>query len=117
MTIGAGRFGPYVLHNKKYVSLPKTEDPMTITLDTAVALIEEKRKQEKERHIKTYEEDPKLELLKGRFGPYIAYDGKNYRIDKKLHERALAADLSFEECMDIVKNAPEPKAKTRRTRK
>ena len=117
VTIGAGRFGPYVLHNKKYVSLPKTEDPMTITLDTAVALIEEKRKQEKERHIKTYEEGPKLELLKGRFGPYIAYDGKNYRIDKKLHERALAADLSFEECMDIVKNAPEPKAKTRRTRK
>lgn len=64
---------------------------MTITLDRAVELIEAKRKAEKERHIKTYAEDDKLELLKGRFGPYIAYDGKNYHIDKKLHERALAA--------------------------
>ena len=109
VTIGAGRFGPYVLHNKKYVSIPKGEDPMTITLDRAVELIEAKRKAEKERHIKTYAEDDKLELLKGRFGPYIAYDGKNYHIDKKLHERALAGDLSYEECMDIIKNAPEPK--------
>ena len=109
VTIGAGRFGPYVLHNKKYVSIPKNEDPMTITLDRAIELIEAKRKAEKERHIKTYAEDDKLELLKGRFGPYIAYDGKNYHIDKKLHDRALAGDLSYEECMDIIKNAPEPK--------
>lgn len=117
VTIGSGRFGPYVLHDKKYTSLPKTEDPMTVTLETAVALIEDKRRQEKERHIKSFDEDEKMELLKGRFGPYIAYDGQNYRIDKKLHERALAGDLAFEECMDIVKNAPEPKAKTRRARK
>ena len=109
VTIGAGRFGPYVLHDKKYVSIPKGEDPMTITLDRAVELIEAKRKAEKERHIKKFSEDDKLELLKGRFGPYIAYDGKNYHIDKKLHDRALAGDLSYEECMDIVKNAPEPK--------
>ncbi|MGI6242255.1 MAG: topoisomerase C-terminal repeat-containing protein, partial [Prevotella sp.] len=114
VTIGAGRFGPYVRHNKKYVSLPKTEDPMTVTLETAIELIEAKRKQEKERHIKTFEQDDKMELLKGRYGPYVAYDGKNYRIDKKLHERALAGDLSFEECMDIVKNAPEPKKRGRR---
>ena len=111
VTIGAGRFGPYVLHNKKYVSLPKGEDPMSITLDRAIELIEDKRKKEKERHIKTFDEDSKLELLKGRFGPYIAYDGKNYHIDKKLHDRALAGDLSYAECMDIVKNAPEPKAR------
>ena len=113
VVIGAGRFGPYVLHNKKYTSLPKTEDPMTVTLDKAIELIEAKRKQEKERHIKTFDEDSKLELLKGRFGPYIAYDGKNYRIEKKLHERALKGDLSYEECMNIVKNAPEPKARRR----
>ena len=111
VTIGAGRFGPYVLHNKKYVSLPKGEDPMSITLDRAIELIEDKRKKEKERHIKTFDEDSKLELLKGRFGPYIAYDGKNYHIDKKLHDRALAGDLGYAECMDIVKNAPEPKAR------
>lgn len=114
VTIGSGRFGPYVLHNKKYVSLPKTEDPMTVTLDTAIKLIEDKRKQEKERHIKLFEQDDKMELLKGRYGPYVAYDGKNYRIDKKLHERALAGDLSFEECMEIVKTAPKTKARRRK---
>ena len=111
VSVGVGRFGPYVLHDKKYVSLPKDEDPMTINLETAVELIEEKRKQEKERHIKTFDEDPKLELLKGRYGPYLSYDGKNYHIDKKFHERALAGDMEYAECMDMIKNAPEPKAR------
>lgn len=111
VSVGVGRFGPYVLHDKKYVSLPKDEDPMTITLETTVELIEEKRKQEKERHIKTFDEDPKLELLKGRYGPYLSYDGKNYHIDKKLQERALAGDMEYAECMDMIKNAPEPKAR------
>ena len=111
ISIGVGRFGPYVLHDKKYVSLPKGEDPMTISLDAAIELIEEKRKQEKERHIKAFDEDPKLELLKGRYGPYLSYDGKNYHIDKKLQDRALAGDMEYVECMEIIKNAPEPKAK------
>ena len=111
ISIGVGRFGPYVLHDKKYVSLPKGEDPMTISLDAAIELIEEKRKQEKERHIKAFDENPKLELLKGRYGPYLSYDGKNYHIDKKLQDRALAGDMEYAECMEIIKNAPEPKAK------
>lgn len=111
ISIGVGRFGPYVLHDKKYVSLPKGEDPMKISLDAAIELIEEKRKQEKERHIKAFDEDPKLELLKGRYGPYLSYDGKNYHIDKKLQDRALAGDMEYAECMEIIKNAPEPKAK------
>lgn len=111
ISIGVGRFGPYVLHDKKYVSLPKGEDPMTISLDAAIELIAEKRKQEKERHIKAFDEDPKLELLKGRYGPYLSYDGKNYHIDKKLQDRALAGDMEYAECMEIIKNAPEPKAK------
>lgn len=111
VSVGVGRFGPYILYDKKYVSLPKGEDPMTITLETAIELIEEKRKQEKERHIKTFDEDPKLELLKGRYGPYLSYDGKNYHIDKKLQERALAGDMEYAECMDMIKNAPEPKAR------
>lgn len=114
VTVGAGRFGPYVLHNKKYVSLPKEEDPMTISLETAIELIIKKREQEKERHIKTFAEDAKLEVLNGRYGPYIAYDGKNYRMPKDKHEHA--AELTFEECMDIVNNAPEPKP-ARRKRK
>lgn len=105
--IGAGRFGPYVLHNRKYVSLPKGEDPMTVTLDTAISLIEEKRKQEEQRHIKAFAEEPKLEILNGRYGPYIAYDGKNYRLPKPVHDKA--AELTLEECMEIIKAAPTKK--------
>ncbi len=115
VVIGAGRFGPYILHEKKYVSLPKTEDPLTVTLETAIALIEQKRQDDREKHIKQFDEDPDLELMKGRFGPYIAYNGKNYHIDKKLQEQALAGELSYAECLEIVKNAPEPKA--RRTKR
>ncbi|MBO1362295.1 type I DNA topoisomerase [Prevotella sp. A2931] len=109
VVIGAGRFGPYVLHDKKYVSLPKGEDPMTVTLERAVSLIVDKRQQEEERHLKTFDEDAKLEVLNGRYGPYIVYDGKNYRMPKAMHERA--RELTYAECMDIVNNAPEPKAK------
>ena len=105
--IGAGRFGPYVLHNKKYVSLPKTEDPMKVTLETAIELIEKKRNEEKQRHIKSFEEEPKMEVLNGRYGPYIAYDGKNYRMPKNLHEKA--AELTLEQCMEIVSATPKKK--------
>ena len=107
VVIGAGRFGPYILHNKKYTSLPKTEDPMTVTLDTAIKLIEEKRLQEAQRHIKQFDEDAKLEILNGRYGPYIAYDGKNYRIPKAQHDKA--AQLSYEQCMEIVNATPVKK--------
>lgn len=107
VTIGAGRFGPYVLHDKKYVSIPKDEDPLTLTLERAIELIESKRKAEEERHLKKFDEDPKLAVLNGRYGPYIVYDGKNYRIPRDLHPKA--AELSYEQCMDIVNNPPAPK--------
>ena len=100
VVIGAGRFGPYVLHQKKYVGLPKGMDPLSITLDEAVKLIEEKRKQESARHLKTFEEEPELEVMNGRYGPYLAYKGKNYRLPKAMH--ANAASLTLEECMKII---------------
>jgi DNA topoisomerase-1 len=100
VTIGAGRFGPYVLHDKKYTSLPKGADPMTVTLEEAVRLIEEKRRQEKEKHLKVFLEDEKLEVLTGRYGPYLAYDGKNYRLPKALHEKA--RELTYEQCMEVI---------------
>ena len=112
VTIGTGRFGPYILHNRKYVSIPKDEDPMTITLEKSIELIKEKREAEQKRHIKTFEEDDKMELLNGRYGPYIAYDGKNYRIPKNKQENIEA--LTYDECMAIVKEAPEPKPARRR---
>ncbi len=102
ITIGAGRFGPYILHNKKYVSLPKEDDPLTVDLERAVHLIAEKRLQEEMRHIKGFENDEKMQVLNGRYGPYIAYDGKNYRLPKNLHDKA--AELTYEECMEIVNN-------------
>ena len=103
VVIGAGRFGPYVMHDKKYVSLPKTENPLTVSLDTAVELIQKKRRQETQRHIKTFDDEPKLEVMNGRYGPYLAYDGKNYRLPKNMHDKA--AELTLEECMDVINNS------------
>ena len=100
VVIGAGRFGPYILHQKKYPSLAKGTDPMAITLEEAIELINEKRQQESQKHMKIFVEDAKLELLNGRYGPYLAYDGKNYRIPKNLH--AKAAELTYTECMGII---------------
>ena len=112
VNVGSGRFGPYVQHDGKYVSLPKGMDPMDITLADAVRLIGEKRELERQRHIKTFDEDAAMEILNGRFGPYIAYDGKNYRLPKALHERA--AQLTYAECKEIVDKAPEPKQRRRK---
>ena len=103
VTIGTGRFGPYVLHDKKFTSLPKDEDPMSITLEKAIELINEKRQQETKKHLKFFMEDPKLEILNGRYGPYLTYDGKNYRLPKSMHEKV--ADLTYEECMKIINKA------------
>ena len=108
VVIGTGRFGPYVLHHRKYVSLPKDADPMSITLDEAVTLIKNKRQQEQQRHIKLFLNDSKLEILNGRYGPYIAYDGANYRIPKPMINDV--SSMSYEQCMEIVNNA-KPKKK------
>lgn len=112
VTIGSGRFGPYVQHDGKYVSLPKEMDLMTVTLADAIKLIAEKREQERQRHIKSFEEDSTMQVLNGRFGPYITCDGKNYRLPKSLHERA--AQLTYAECKEIVDKAPEPKARRKK---
>jgi len=103
VTVGAGRFGPYILHKKTYTSMPKDADPLTITIGDAVKLIEEKRKQEVQKHLKVFAEDEKLEILNGRYGPYLTYDGKNYRLPKSMHERA--KNLTYDECMAIITKA------------
>ena len=100
IVIGMGRFGAYVLHQKKYTSIPKDTDPMTVTQDEAIALIKEKRQQESQKHLKAFDADGKLQILNGRYGPYIVFDGKNYRIPKALH--ATAAKLTFDQCMEII---------------
>ena len=117
VSVGVGRFGPYVLHNKVYVSLPKTLDPMKVTLEEAEQLILEKRTKEAERHIKKFDEEPELEILNGRYGPYIAYKGNNYKIPKDI----VPQDLSLKSCFDLIKiqdeKGPGTSAKGKRTAK
>ena len=115
VTIGTGRFGPYVLHNKKYVSIPKDIDPMSIELDAAIKLIEAHRKSEASAHLKTFEEDAELEVMNGRFGPYLKYKGSNYKLPKTVKE---PASITYEECMEIINSQQsENKTTTRRGRR
>jgi DNA topoisomerase-1 len=105
VTIGTGKFGPYILHEKKYVSLPAKYDPMTITLNEAVTLIEEKRNQEKKSHLKRFTEEEDMELRDGRYGPYISYKGKNYRLSKPMAERVM--ELDYSECLEWIEKMGE----------
>lgn len=95
-----GRFGPYVQLGKLFVSIPKGEDPMDITLERAAELIQEKRLKEEQSHLKQFDEDPDLEVRTGRWGPYIAYKGKNYKLPKSDAERA--TELTYDECKKII---------------
>ena len=99
VTIGNGRFGPYIYNNGKYTSLPKTYDPMSVTLEEAIDLIKEKEQAEAKKHIKKFEAEPELEIMNGRYGPYIAYKGNNYKIPKDI----VPEDLSLESCLELVK--------------
>jgi DNA topoisomerase-1 len=106
VVIGVGRFGPYVRHKSKFYSLKKgVDDPMTITLDRAIELIGEKRKQEASKYIKKFEEEPGLEILNGRYGPYIAFNGKNYKIPKSNKPE----ELSLKDCREIIAKADKKK--------
>ena len=110
-----GRFGPYINHDKKFVSIPKGEDPLEISLERAIELILSKREAEEKSHLKTFDEEPELEIRAGRFGPYIAYKGKNYKIPKAQAEHA--AELTLEECRKIIETPAPSKTKTTRKKK
>lgn len=111
VTVAIGRFGPYVRHNNKFVSLGKEDDPFSINLERAIELIEAKREKDRKAIIKVFDEEPDLRVLNGRWGPYISYKKKNYKIPKKVK----AEDLTLEDCLKIIEEAPEPKS--RRSRK
>jgi len=102
VVVGVGRFGPYVRHNSKFVSLKKTDDPITITIERAIELIEEGRQKDREKYIKVFENDPDTQVLNGRWGPFIKHKGNNYKIPKGTN----AHELTHDECLKIVENQP-----------
>ena len=115
VTIGVGHFGPYVKHNGKYASLPKEYSPTAITLDEAVQVILAQREAEAKKVIKTFDEEPELKVLNGRYGPYIVYKKQNVKIPKGKD----AESLTLEECREIVAdeaNLPKSAARKRTTR-
>ncbi len=113
VVVAIGRFGPYVRHDGKFASLKKdVDDPMEIDLPRAIELIEEKRKKDREKFIKAFDEDPDLQILNGRWGPYIAYQKENFRLAKDIEDPKA---LSFEDCMKIIKEAPKKKTSAKKT--
>ena len=113
--IGAGKYGAYINIGKTYISMPKESDPLTISLEQAVQIILQFRLDEARKHLKDFEEDAELEVMNGRYGPYLLYKGQNYKLPKNLHEKA--SELTYEECMEVINNAPAPAAKSTRKRK
>jgi DNA topoisomerase-1 len=112
--VNNGKYGPYVRHNGKFVSIPKTLSPQSITLEEAIELINQKREEESNRLIKAYDEDADLQVLNGRYGAYIAYKKKNYKLPKGTD----APSLSYTDCMRIIEEAgKEAPAAKRTTRK
>ena len=109
--VGVGRFGPYVRHNNAFVSIPKGTDPMSVTLEDAIALIQGKREATENKIIKTFEEEPGLQILNGRYGPYISYEKKNYKIPENVEPR----DLNLETCFKVIE-LQKAKGETRKTR-
>lgn len=111
VTVGVGRFGPYVRYDKLFVAIPKETDPMEITLDEAVELIKNKMEAEKKKFIKAFDSDPDMQILNGRYGPYINYQKKNYKIPENIEPM----DLNLEACFKIIE-LQKSKAETRKTK-
>ena len=101
LVVAVGRFGPYIQNQGKYYSLPKGINPLDIELDEAIRIIEEKRQEDSKKLMRTFEEDPELQMLNGRFGPYLSKKGKNYRLP---HNKDLET-ITYAECLAIIATA------------
>ncbi|MDP6924940.1 MAG: type I DNA topoisomerase [Candidatus Scalindua sp.] len=107
ITAAIGRFGPYIRHDSKFVSLKGDDDPYTVEQDRAIELIEAKRKADAEKFIKSFDENPEVQVLNGRYGPYIKVGKKNVKIPKDQEPK----DLTLKECLDLAEKAPVRKAR------
>jgi len=106
VTVAIGRFGPYIRHDSKFISLEKdVDDPYTIDLERAIILIEAKREKDLNALIKVFEENPEVKILNGRWGPYITFKKNNYKIPKNTD----ASILTLVECMTLIEKQPAPK--------
>lgn len=110
VTAAIGRFGPYIKFNSLFISIPKGEDPHDITMDRSIELIEIKKEAEANKYIKTWDENPDIQVLNGRYGPYIKAGKKNVKIPKDKEP----AELTLEECIELAAKAPEKKARGRK---
>ncbi|WP_096895133.1 type I DNA topoisomerase [Candidatus Scalindua japonica] len=107
ITAAIGRFGPYIRHDSKFVSLKGDDDPYTVEQERAIELIEAKRKADAEKHIKSFDENPDVQVLNGRYGPYIKMGKKNVKIPKDIEPK----NLTLKECLDLAEKAPEKRAR------
>ena len=107
MITGIGRFGPFIRHNGVFISMPRTMNPLNILAQEAIELIENKRQKEKERNIKTFDEEPGMEILNGKYGPYLTFKGTNYRIPKGTDPLS----LTLNDCRKIIESVPDKPAK------
>ncbi|RLD63324.1 MAG: type I DNA topoisomerase [Bacteroidetes bacterium] len=106
ITVAIGRFGPYVKHDNKFFSLKKgIDDPYTLREDRAIEIIEEKREYDRKKTIKIFDQDVPVKILNGRWGPYISYNKKNYKIPKDV----VPESLSYEACLEIINKVVKPK--------
>ncbi len=112
VTVAIGRFGPYVKHNGGFMSIKKEDDPASISLDRAIEIIEAKRKADREKIIKSFPEDEKVQLLNGRYGAYLVIDKQNYKLPKGTE----ASELTLEDCYKIAED-PKNMPKKRSSRK
>lgn len=98
VTVGKGKFGPYIRYDNTYVSIPKTIDPLSVTLEEAEQMLKEKQEAEAKKVIKVFPDNPDVQILNGRYGPYIAYQKKNYKIPENVEP----ADLNLEACFKVI---------------
>ncbi|MBN2807648.1 MAG: type I DNA topoisomerase [Prolixibacteraceae bacterium] len=113
VTVAIGRFGPYIRHDNKFVSLEKSDDPYTIILSRAIELIEAKREKDSKAVIRVFDEDPDMKLLNGRWGPYLSYQKNNYKLPKN----SQAESLTYADCQKIIEAGNSPKKATRKKKK
>ncbi|MBP7507630.1 MAG: type I DNA topoisomerase [Prolixibacteraceae bacterium] len=109
ITVANGRFGPYIKHDNKFISLEKSDDPFNLNLDRAIELIEKKREKEKNSIIRSFDEEPDLKILKGRWGAYISYKKDNYKIPKN----SSAEELSLKDCLEIIEKSGSVTSKSK----